>query len=100
MTLFQIEFEDSAIKSEDIKEVYKVRLILDPIQERTQDLYWFLDRVITLYCFLVQDTVRKLATSLQNQVHMYLFCTSWFHLPDVDFIFSLLCTIVLAMIKK
>ena len=77
MSLFQIEFEDSAIKSEDIKEVYKVRLILDPTQERTQDLYWFLDQVITLCCFLGQVTVCKLATSLQNQVHMYLFCTGF-----------------------
>ena len=70
LTLFQIEFEDSAIKSEDIKEVYKVRLILDPTQERTQDLYWFLDRVITAFC-MVQVTVSKFATSLQNQVYMY-----------------------------
>ena len=97
MTLFQIEFEDSAIKSEDIKEVYKVRLILDPTQERTQDLYWFLDRVITAFWFKLLSVNLLLVCRIR---YTCIYSVLAGFISQVLASYSAYCILVLAMIKN
>lgn len=43
---FQVKYEEDEVTAASLGDVYKIRLILDPMSANNLDLYWKLDKVI------------------------------------------------------